>query len=199
MEPIRHAPELRAGWHDDKEQPAAIGELDSLSAGLAPRMCVSACGIAGADQIPARMPEISLAPNARRYPQANNLGQLSSECSFVFRRLRTILDDCEAKDGVPEGIRTPDLRFRKPLLYPAELPGHRASSSMISARRKRGKTMEGARTVCIVPVPDRARPRSCMCRLRLLHLPMPVICRTGEALLRSLSRPPCPPHMSNSG
>ena len=26
--------------------------------------------------------------------------------------------------GVPEGIRTPDLRFRKPLLYPAELPGH---------------------------------------------------------------------------
>lgn len=26
-------------------------------------------------------------------------------------------------DGVPEGIRTPDLRFRKPLLYPAELPG----------------------------------------------------------------------------
>ncbi len=25
--------------------------------------------------------------------------------------------------GVPEGIRTPDLRFRKPLLYPPELPG----------------------------------------------------------------------------
>ena len=25
--------------------------------------------------------------------------------------------------GLPEGIRTPDLRFRKPLLYPAELPG----------------------------------------------------------------------------
>jgi hypothetical protein len=28
-----------------------------------------------------------------------------------------------ASFGVPEGIRTPDLRFRKPLLYPAELPG----------------------------------------------------------------------------
>src|SRR5271155_4898301 len=27
------------------------------------------------------------------------------------------------RNGVPEGIRTPDLRFRKPLLYPAELPG----------------------------------------------------------------------------
>ena len=27
------------------------------------------------------------------------------------------------ENGVPEGIRTPDLRFRKPLLYPAELPG----------------------------------------------------------------------------
>ena len=25
--------------------------------------------------------------------------------------------------GVPEGIRTPDPRFRKPVLYPAELPG----------------------------------------------------------------------------
>jgi hypothetical protein len=27
------------------------------------------------------------------------------------------------EDGVPEGIRTPDPRFRKPVLYPAELPG----------------------------------------------------------------------------
>jgi hypothetical protein len=26
------------------------------------------------------------------------------------------------KIGVPEGIRTPDPRFRKPVLYPAELP-----------------------------------------------------------------------------
>ena len=25
--------------------------------------------------------------------------------------------------GDPEGIRTPDRRLRKPLLYPAELPG----------------------------------------------------------------------------
>lgn len=25
--------------------------------------------------------------------------------------------------GLPEGIRTPDPRFRKPVLYPAELPG----------------------------------------------------------------------------
>ncbi len=31
-------------------------------------------------------------------------------------------------NGVPEGIRTPDLRFRKPLLYPAELPGRTSSS-----------------------------------------------------------------------
>ena len=28
----------------------------------------------------------------------------------------------EKKIGVPEGIRTPDPRFRKPVLYPAELP-----------------------------------------------------------------------------
>src|SRR5664279_5641901 len=32
------------------------------------------------------------------------------------------------RSGVPEGIRTPDLRFRKPLLYPAELPGHNPTS-----------------------------------------------------------------------
>lgn len=32
--------------------------------------------------------------------------------------------------GVPEGIRTPDLRFRKPLLYPAELPGLKAFRSI---------------------------------------------------------------------
>ena len=30
-----------------------------------------------------------------------------------------------AENGVPEGSRTPDLRFRKPPLYPAELPGQK--------------------------------------------------------------------------
>ena len=33
--------------------------------------------------------------------------------------------------GVPEGIRTPDLRFRKPLLYPAELPGQALRASRL--------------------------------------------------------------------
>ena len=33
-------------------------------------------------------------------------------------------------DGVLEGIRTPDPRFRKPVLYPAELP-RRCISSII--------------------------------------------------------------------
>lgn len=32
--------------------------------------------------------------------------------------------------GGPEGTRTPDLRFRKPLLYPAELPGRRGFDAM---------------------------------------------------------------------
>jgi hypothetical protein len=36
--------------------------------------------------------------------------------------------------GVPEGIRTPDLRFRKPLLYPAELPGQ-AEGVALGARK----------------------------------------------------------------
>ena len=28
------------------------------------------------------------------------------------------------KNGVPKGIRTPDTRLRRPLLYPAELLAH---------------------------------------------------------------------------
>ena len=41
------------------------------------------------------------------------------------------------RTGVPEGIRTPDLRFRKPLLYPAELPGrarHYSPKALIRSR-----------------------------------------------------------------
>ncbi len=30
----------------------------------------------------------------------------------------------KTKNGVLGGIRTPDRRLRRPLLYPAELPGH---------------------------------------------------------------------------
>ena len=32
------------------------------------------------------------------------------------------LETVQIKIGVLEGIRTPDPRFRKPVLYPAELP-----------------------------------------------------------------------------
>ena len=28
------------------------------------------------------------------------------------------------RSGAPEGIRIPDLRYRKPMLYPAELRAH---------------------------------------------------------------------------
>lgn len=31
-------------------------------------------------------------------------------------------------DGVPEGTRTPDPKFRKLVLYPAELPGQKRQS-----------------------------------------------------------------------
>jgi hypothetical protein len=62
------------GMTTRKSQPPS-DSLNCLSVGLALRICVSVSGIAGTDQIPARMPAISLALNARRYPQANNLGQ----------------------------------------------------------------------------------------------------------------------------
>ena len=32
--------------------------------------------------------------------------------------------EISVKNGDPEGIRTPDRRLRRPLLYPAELPDH---------------------------------------------------------------------------
>ena len=46
------------------------------------------------------------------------------------------------KTGVPEGIRTPDLRFRKPLLYPAELPGR-------SAGHYSPKAIRRSRAICL--------------------------------------------------
>lgn len=50
-------------------------------------------------------------------------------------------DRCK-QTGVPEGIRTPDLRFRKPLLYPAELPGR--------ARHYSPKDLLRSRALCFV-------------------------------------------------
>ena len=44
-------------------------------------------------------------------------------------------------NGTPEATRTPDLRFRKPLLYPAELPGLQVSN-IVSLQ---GKSISGAR------------------------------------------------------
>ena len=40
--------------------------------------------------------------------------------------------------GAPEGIRTPDPRLRRPLLYPAELQAH------FAAKQRRGKLRKGA-------------------------------------------------------
>jgi hypothetical protein len=46
--------------------------------------------------------------------------------------------------GVPEGTRTPDLRFRKPPLYPAELPGQNATSLTAAVREHRMNARAGA-------------------------------------------------------
>ena len=35
---------------------------------------------------------------------------------------------CLRNSGTPGGIRTPDARLRTPPLYPAELPGHSATT-----------------------------------------------------------------------
>ena len=38
------------------------------------------------------------------------------------------IDNLASKNGTPGGIRTPDKRFRKPLLYPTELLGHKMTA-----------------------------------------------------------------------
>ena len=43
--------------------------------------------------------------------------------------------------GVPGGIRTPDLRIRSPLLYPAEPQGHKNGAG--SGNRTRATSLEG--------------------------------------------------------
>ena len=42
---------------------------------------------------------------------------------MMLNRLRYIIG-LYKKNGAPEEIRTPDPRFRKPLLYPTELRAH---------------------------------------------------------------------------
>ena len=52
-------------------------------------------------------------------------------------KIEIMLQRLREKTGVPEGIRTPDLRFRKPLLYPAELPGRALHYSRKARRHSR--------------------------------------------------------------
>ena len=46
-----------------------------------------------------------------------------SSKGVLFHKIMFSLRNALTKFGVPEGNRTPDPRFRKPVLYPAELPG----------------------------------------------------------------------------
>lgn len=48
----------------------------------------------------------------------------SNECGKEFGSIKvSSISELFKRPGVPERIRTSDLRFRKPLLYPAELRG----------------------------------------------------------------------------
>lgn len=41
----------------------------------------------------------------------------------MYKKEKTLIHQGFSFNGVPERIRTSDLQFRKPLLYPAELRG----------------------------------------------------------------------------
>ena len=62
------------------------------------------------------------------------------------------------RDGVPEGIRTPDPRFRKPVLYPAELPGLGRSHTVQSRKEKARHEAGLLRIHCGGQVRPPARP-----------------------------------------
>ena len=58
--------------------------------------------------------------------------------AFSFRRAakRARVEAIARLIGVPEGNRTPDPRFRKPVLYPAELPGPLLSAAACGPKRR---------------------------------------------------------------
>ena len=56
----------------------------------------------------------------------------SSQLSYTHRNL---------PNGVPEGIRTPDPRLRRPLLYPAELQAHEDGAG--DGNRTHAASLEG--------------------------------------------------------
>src|SRR4051812_16462639 len=69
------------------------------------------------------------------------------------------------ENGVPEGIRTPDLRFRKPLLYPAELPG-RGRARLAAPRQahysRKAMTRSRAISLCLMLLAwSEARAETC--------------------------------------
>ncbi len=49
----------------------------------------------------------------------------------MHKKEKTLIHQGFPCNGVPERIRTSDLQFRKPLLYPAELRGHFTFTSII--------------------------------------------------------------------
>ena len=62
-------------------------------------------------------------PEARRAYGETGLARKALRVFAMQKRL-CFPQKTQAPNGVPEGIRTPDQRLRRPLLYPAELRAH---------------------------------------------------------------------------
>src|ERR1700733_11626794 len=73
--------------------------------------------------MPARAPPVFFRTRAQRPPPGGN-------------RRRPDLPPVARRNGVPERIRTSDLRFRKPLLYPAELRGRGGAFNSFGGARQ---------------------------------------------------------------
>src|ERR1700680_1828400 len=72
-----------------------------------------------------------------------------TRCSDLFREL-------PARNGAPEGIRTPDPQIRSLVLYPAELPAPRVP---VAQSRAQAKPAAAPARVCIPRIAARAGTR----------------------------------------
>ena len=76
----------------------------------------------------------------------------SNQLSYTLRIGNTGLNLLQAKT-VPEGIRTPDRRLRRPLLYPTELQVQATWRYLLLEKQNRGDRIR----TCDLLIPNQAR------------------------------------------
>ncbi len=87
---------------------------------------------------------VSCSDAFRRTPEQESCLQISPSCFSPRTSTRHFRAISERGDGSPGVSRTPDLRFRKPLLYPSELQGHGRQSDELQQNTIHPRRSAGA-------------------------------------------------------